>query len=464
MNRKYEFTITPAYCLYNGAAVLEQDGAYIKILIENKNDALLCGRLSRAFKNHIVNIRNMKECPEAFRRLIKVEFEKATRIQIKKCVLKLYGANEESGIEADKRSYEHDESSAAAVLLLDSILNEARIRKATDIHIKSACVRFRINGKLEKIMELQSDKSIELIQRIKLLAGLNVIEKRKCQDGSFIYGNHNPFFLRVSTIAAIGDKSDLCESLVLRLLDTSRIPLALGELGFNSTQLEKICGAEGLCSLSDGLILICGPTGAGKSTTAASMILEICKLTKGSLKIVSLEDPPEYIIPDVTQVKIDDGNSFSDALNHLFRQDPDVIMIGEIRDEESAAAALKASFTGHLVIATLHCGCASEAIYRMETLGVERRLLCQILRGVICQELNLLGENVRLYADICIAGESFAERALDVQTGEKLESLLEHYTNYSEILRETISVLKQKKPVPLFKRRNNNAEIHKDVI
>lgn len=464
MKKKYEFTLTPAYCLYNGAAVLEQDGAYIKFLVENTNDALLCGRLSRAFNNHILNIRNMKDCPEEYRRLITVEFEKAARSQIKKYVLKLYGAEEEAGLDNDEIVYQQKERDAAAVLLLDSILNEARTRKATDIHIKNGCVRFRINGCLEKIMELQADKSVELIQRIKLLAGLNVIEKRKCQDGSFIYGNQNPFFLRVSTMAVIGERASVCESLVLRLLDTSRIPLSLGQLGFNEIQLEKIAGEKGLCCLPNGLILICGPTGAGKSTTAASMLLEICKLTKGSLKIISLEDPPEYIIPDVTQVKIDDRNGFSDALNHIFRQDPDVIMIGEIRDAESAAAALKASFTGHLVIATLHCGCASDAIYRMETLGIERSLLCQVLRGVICQELNLLGEKIRLYADLCIAGQTFSEVAIKANSADKLECLMEHYTNYSEIMRETMSVLKQRKPLPLYKRRNEYAGIHKDVI
>lgn len=468
MNRNYDFSLTPAYCLYNGAAVFEQDGAYIKFLVENKNDSLLCGRLTRAFQNHVANIRKIKDCPEIYRRLITIDFEKATRAQIKKCVLSFYRAEEENGGVSAETENSRNEREAAAVLLLDSILNEARLRKATDIHIANSSVKLRINGRLEKMMELQSEKSTELIQRIKLLAGLNVIEKRKCQDGTFVYGNKAPFFLRVSTMTAIGEKMNgarsAVESVVLRILDTSRIPLALGELGFNSMQLEKIGGSNGLCSLSNGLVLVCGPTGAGKSTTAAAMLVEMCKLTNGSIKIVSLEDPPEYIIPGVTQIKIDDNNGFSEALKHVFRQDPDVIMIGEIRDEQSAAAALRASLTGHLVLATLHCGCASESIFRLENLGLDRRLLCQVLRAVICQELNLLGGKMRLYADVTVCGASFSEKAVKAQSGDQLEKLLEHYTNYSEILSETMSAMKHAKPVPLYKRRRENAGIHKDVV
>lgn len=256
------------------------------------------------------------------------------------------------------------------------------------------------------------------------------------------------------------------ESVVIRLLDTSRIPLALGELGFNSVQLERIAGVDGLCLAANGLVLVCGPTGSGKTTTVAAMLVEIERLSQQSLKIISLEDPPEYIIPGITQVKVDERNGFTDALNHIFRQDPDVIMIGEIRDEESAAAALRASLTGHLVFATLHCGCASESILRLENLGVERKLLCQVLRGVICQELNLMGDRMRLYADVAVPGEKFREKAVTVQDSEKLEELMNHFTNYSELFSETIEELKRnRKPViPLYKRGRENAGIHQDVV
>ena len=476
MNSNYDFCLTPAYCLYNGAAVLEQNGAYIKFLVEDKSNTLLCGRLSRAFENHVANVRHFKDCPENFQRLIKIDFVNGSRSQVKKCLLKLYKATDTDSLSDAKLAAEQNEREAAAVILLDSILNEARLRKASDIHIEKNCVRLRINGLLEEMMELQHEKSLELIQRIKLLAGMNVIENRKCQDGSFIYGNKNPFFLRVSTMSSIGDAFSGGESVVIRLLDTSRIPLALGRLGFNSLQLEKLAGEEGLCSAANGLILVCGPTGSGKSTSVAAMLIEIEKRAHESLKIISLEDPPEYLIPGITQVKVDERNSFSDALNHIFRQDPDVIMIGEIRDEESAAAALRASLTGHLVFATLHCGSASEAILRMENLGADRKLLCQVLRAVISQELNMLGNKMRLYADIALPGEKFRERAVRLEDLDRLESLMEHFTNYSQILCETMEELKKKaavlsenpgkgKPlIPLYKRGQGNAGIHKDVI
>lgn len=462
MNRNFEFNLTPAYCLYNGAAVLEQDGAYIKFLVENKKDTLLCGRLSRAFENYVVNVRRLSGCPENFQRLIKIDFECGTRGQLKECVLRLYKAVEVEEQKTGTSESVKKEREAAAVLLLDSILNEARFHKATDIHIENCSVKLRINGRLEKMMKLQSEKTQELIQRIKLLAGMNVIEKRRCQDGSFVYGGKNPVFLRVSTMSAIGKNLNGEESLVMRLLDASRIPLILGELGFNENQLEVIAGKQGIIFQNRGLVLICGPTGSGKSTTAASMLVELWKNSTGSLKIISLEDPPEYIIPGVTQVCVDERNSFSDALNHIFRQDPDVIMIGEIRDEESAAAAFRASLTGHLVFATLHCGSAGEALLRLENLGVKKELLSQVLRGVVCQELNVLGEKIRLYADLAIPGEKFAEKVMEVRSTEGLEELMKHYTNYHEIFSETISVLKRRaeksKPVLPFYQKTSAKE------
>ncbi len=471
MEKRYEFNLTPAYCLYNGAAVLEQDGAKISFLIENKNDAVLRGRLSRAFENHVANIRKLKDCPEQFQRFIKIDFEKCTRGQLRKCVSKLYMADGIARSETDSDSeFSKNQKEAAAVLLLDSILNEARTKSATDIHIEKNIVRLRVNGVLEKCLEVQKDKCSELIQRIKMLAGMNVIENRRCQDGQFIYGNKDPFFLRVSTMSVMGEKSSATESVVIRLLDTSRIPLSIGELGFNKLQLEVLCGAknsEGLISLRNGLVIICGPTGSGKSTTIASLLVELEKRTSGALKIISLEDPPEYIIPGVTQVKVDERNSFSDALNHIFRQDPDVIMIGEIRDEQSAAAALRASLTGHIVFATLHAGSASEAIFRLENLGLDIGLVCQVLRGVISQELNLIDKKMTLIADIAVPKINFSEKAIYVHNSEQLEKLMDHYTNYSEILQKTVAALgkKSKVPVvPLYKRGGKNAGIHKSVV
>ena len=465
MNKKYDFRLTPAYCLYNGAAVLEQEGASIRFIVENKNDAVLCGRLSRAFENYILNIRHLKDCPEEFKRIINIHFENCTRAQLRKCVSKMYRAETISKDNSVETENTKNQREAAAVLLLDSILNEARIRKATDIHIEKHSIRLRVNGCLETLMELQSEIGNELLQRIKLLAGMNVIENRRCQDGHFVYGNKEPLFLRVSSMSVMGEKYTGEESIVLRLLDTSRIPLALGELGFNSLQLEKLEGKNGLIEHNHGLILVCGPTGSGKSTTVAALLVELVKRSTGTLKIISLEDPPEYVIPGVTQVKIDERNSYSDALNHIFRQDPDVIMIGEIRDEESAAAALRASLTGHLVFATLHAGSTAESLLRFENLKTERSILCQVLRGIVCQELNMLDGKMRLYADIAVPGEQFAEKGCETKSEEELDKLVIHYTNYSEILNEKMQELdKKRKIIPLYKRRRKDAGIYKSIV
>ncbi len=479
MNSRYNFNLTPAYCLYNGAAVLEQEGARIKFLIDDAGNEVLKGRLSRAFERHVGTIRKMKDCPSDFRNLIKIEFEKGSRERLRKCVSRLYRAEENNLSTSQDEEDLKNQREAAAVLLLDSILNEARIRKATDIHIERSCVRLRVNGLLETLMEIQSEKSLELVQRIKLLAGMNVIEKRRCQDGNFVYGNKNPFFLRVSTMAVVGENYIGDESIVIRILDTSRVPLCLDVLGFNQLQLEKLCGNEGLAFVQNGLVLVCGPTGSGKSTTVASLLVEIEKKSQRALKIISLEDPPEYVIPGVTQVKVDERNGFSDALNHIFRQDPDVIMIGEIRDEKSAAAALRASLTGHLVFATLHSGSVGETIFRLENLGVDRRLLCQVLRGVVCQELNLLDEKMRLYADIALPLEDFANRGFEARADEEIEKLMEHFTNYSEVLSETMQMLKRnaeeeadgefeyggkRRRYPLYRRRLTGEGIHSGAV
>ena len=475
MNSRFKFVLTPAYCLFNGVAVLEQNGASISFLIENEQNEILKARLKRAFENHLGMIRKLKDCPEIYRRIPAVEFMAGNRSQLRKCVSRLYSTQgmQSEGMDvsselAASSDNEKNQREAAAVLLLDSILNEARLRKATDIHIEQNCVRLRVNGQLEKLLELQSEKGTELVQRIKLLAGMNVIEKRRCQDGHFVYGNQNPFFLRVSTMSVIGENYVGEESVVIRLLDTSRIPLELDRLGFNLVQLERL---EFLSHEPNGLILVCGPTGSGKSTTIASILVDIEKSCGGVLKILSLEDPPEYVIPGVTQVKVDERNGFSEALNHIFRQDPDIIMIGEIRDEESAGAALRAALTGHLVFATLHAGNVGEAILRLENLGLPRKLFCPVIRAVICQELDLSREKNQLYADLAEPKESFSSMCMRAESEDDFDLIFEHYTNYQNVLQESMRELSEKQTIektrrrlPYFRGGKNAKRIHGSAV
>lgn len=438
---KYEFKLTPAYCLYNGTAIIDQKGSSIKFLMEKYWDESLKKRLTRAFCNYVNFVITQKDCPEEFRTLPAIEFFEGNRQQLKKCVSKLYGKNFSAVVNEQAETESIDSSSknekngddAAAVILLDSIMAEAKNKGATDIHIEENLIRFRINGKLETEFILEGNKTVELIQRIKMLAGMNVLEKRRSQDGHFVYGRKEPLFVRVSSMGIIGKNySDENESVVIRILDTSRIPLNLENLGFNESQKLKILD---LCNEKNGLIIICGPTGAGKSTTAASMLQEIKTINNGNVKIISLEDPPEYVIPGITQIQIDGKikNSFSEALVHVFRQDPDVLMIGEIRDEKSASAAIRASLTGHLVIATLHTASASGAIMRLEDLGISRNAIVSVLKGVIIQEMNHSENKMNLLADISVPEEKLQMKIKEELSEKEINSCFSHLRNYVDL-------------------------------
>lgn len=457
------FKLTPAYCLYNGVAVFSQKGSTITFLMENPNNEILKERLKNAFNNHLYLVRKQESCPEEYRRLTKIDFQKGDRNQLRKCISNLYEQDNQfcSSLENSK-VVEDLKNEAAAVLLLESILNEARTQGATDIHIETACVRFRVRGKLVKELELEYEKIRELIQRIKLLAGMNVLEKRKSQDGRFSYGNESPLFVRVSTMSVFSKRLNSSEeSVVLRILDTSRIPLQLQFLGFNIQQIEII---NSLISFPNGLIVICGATGSGKSTTSAAMLLELVKKSNQSLKIISLENPPEYIIPGVTQVQIDDEKeiSYQNSLIHLFRQDPDVIMIGEIRDEKSCQAAIRASLTGHLVITTLHTDSVESSFYRLENFGIERNVLASVLRGIIIQEMNYFNGETNLLADVAVPKENFKTQICNY--GTQIEELFLHITNGNQILKKNFNSLKNKDKNFNRKLLNQNFAIKNRII
>ena len=446
--RNYEFKLTPAYCLYNGIAVKNQKGSRICFLSENPEDALLRERVSKAFKHYLEYVNRQEDCPESFKAKPSVQFVAGNRTELRKQVSLLYSREEavtQEKVQAQSAlTPEKKEEDAAAVLLLDTIMTDARKRNATDIHIEKNNVRFRILGKLENAATLSEDKCTELIQRVKFLAGMNVLEKRRSQDGHFIFGGSEPVFVRVSTVAVVGSKNgEAEESVVIRLLDTKRMPLSLESLGFNIQQLEKI---GDLLNKPNGLIIICGPTGAGKSTTAASLLVELENRQNNKLKIISLEDPPEYLIPGITQIQVDEklNNTFAEILMHVFRQDPDVLMIGEIRDENSAAVAVRAALTGHLVIATLHTTTAAGVILRMTDLGIPRNLIMSVLKGVIAQELNNFQGNINLVADVSIPIDNIELNEGINLTEEQLEDFFEHNTNYRQVLAKTIDVLKKK--------------------
>ncbi len=446
----YNFKLTPGYCLYNGIVVVSQQGASICFLTENLEDELLKTRIKKAFFNYLAYVLKRPDCPLEFKHKPYVEFVKGNRNEIRKYVSHLYAKtetlskklfpNEEASL-ANKNSGNNE---SAAVLLLDTLIQEARQKNATDIHIEKNTVKFRIYGTLEAVEKLSEEKSRELVQRIKFLAGMNVLENRRSQDGHFVYGKENPLFIRVSSIGIVSkDGDENAESIVIRLLDTKRLPLTLKRLGFSEIQqvhVKKMMGNK------NGLIVICGPTGAGKSTTAAALLMELEKINENKIKIISLEDPPEYLLPGVTQIQINEkiSNSFSETLMHIFRQDPDVLMIGEIRDEVSAAVAIRAALTGHLVIATLHTTSPAAAVLRLENLGIPIKLIVSVLKGVIVQELNNFKGSINLMADVAFPNARLEDAVKEVCSEEELDKCFEHNNNYAELLQKTLNVLKRK--------------------
>jgi len=412
-----KFELSTRFCLFNKVALISSTSDCVIFGMKNIENDELKQKLKKAAISHFEknNIQNAK-----------ILFQKISEEEIKKSTSLRYGnsevqksSNEKSNnndIEnqsvENKINAENDES--VTVMLLDSILNTAIEKGATDIHIEEKCVRFRIVGHLNDYCSLTSEKSIELVRRIKALAKLDLLETRKGQDGQFSFKSDfkncekNHFvFVRVSCIPVVSSKFSNFESVVLRLLDTNRIPQNLKILGFDEKQQSEL---EQLCECENGLILICGATGSGKSTTAAALLRLIQQKSKSGKKIITIENPPEYFLDGMTQIRIDEKTiDFDDALRFVFRQDPDVIFIGEIRDEKTANACLRASLTGHLVIATLHSSGFFETKMRLKNLNVSENDISSSIRGVIVQKLLFVEKKVKLEAQIKLS-ESFLEK------------------------------------------------------
>ena len=275
------------------------------------------------------------------------------------------------------------ESTSAIDELTDLILQTAINQRATDVHIEpmkyNFSIRGRIDGVLREIFSFDKDIYNPLVSKIKLLSNLDISEKRKPQDGRFskIYGEHLYDF-RVSTAPTLNG-----ESVVLRILDQQRILLRLTELGMSEYNLNRF---EGLIKSPYGIVFVTGPTGSGKTTTLYAAINEIKGVEK---KVITIEDPVEYEIPLVQQIPVNQkiGLGFAQILRSVLRQDPDIIMIGEVRDEETLTAAIQAALTGHLVLATLHTNDAISAVTRMEQMGAEPYMIADGLQGAVAQRL-----------------------------------------------------------------------------
>jgi type IV pilus assembly protein PilB len=276
------------------------------------------------------------------------------------------------------------EDDAAIIKLVQDFLEKAQEMRASDIHLEPLeagfRVRFRIDGELEQYKLLPHTLQSAIISRLKIMTEtMSIDEKRVPQDGRIqCQVRGKALDLRVSTIP-----TSQGESIVMRLLDQSTLSITLPDLGFMTDDQEYF---RGLIKMADGIILVTGPTGSGKTTTLYACLSEI---NNESRKIITVEDPIEYVMPGVNQVhvKSDIGMTFARALRSILRQAPNVIMIGEIRDLETAGIAINASLTGHLVLSTLHTNDAPSAIARLIDIGVKPFLVSSAVRAVMAQRL-----------------------------------------------------------------------------
>jgi general secretion pathway protein E len=302
-----------------------------------------------------------------------------------------YGASTKSETEAfapaDAEDLEHlrDMASEAPVIrLVNALIAQAVEKRASDIHIepfeKEFRVRYRIDGVLANQDAPPRELKAAIISRVKLMARLNIAERRLPQDGRIkIKTLGREVDLRVSTLPTLYG-----ESVVMRLLDRSAGDFYdLGRLGFDDRMLARM---QHFTSLPHGIFLVTGPTGSGKSTTLYSALKRVNQTDK---KIITIEDPVEYQMDGINQIHVNPqiGLTFAQGLRHIVRQDPDVIMVGEIRDRETADIAIRAALTGHFVYSTLHTNDAPSAITRLSDMGVENYLMTSSLVAVLAQRL-----------------------------------------------------------------------------
>jgi general secretion pathway protein E len=273
---------------------------------------------------------------------------------------------------------------APVVRLVNLLIEEALAADASDIHIEpfedSLRVRYRIDGLLYDQEAPPRRLQAALTSRIKIMAEMNIAERRLPQDGRIrvTAPGGRRVDIRVSTVPTIHG-----ESIVMRLLDRSSVFLPFDRLGFAPGAARAF---EGLIRQSHGIVLVTGPTGSGKTTT---LYAALDKINRSDLKIITVEDPVEYQLKGINQIPVRPkiGLSFASGLRHIVRQDPDVIMVGEIRDLETAEIAIQAALTGHLVFSTLHTNDAPGAVTRLQDMGCEPYLVSSVLNGVLAQRL-----------------------------------------------------------------------------
>ena len=276
-----------------------------------------------------------------------------------------------------------DISNAPVVRFIDSIISKAIEERASDIHIEPyndyTKIRFRVDGSLHEVVKISKQTMPAIITRIKIISNLNIAEKRLPQDGRYVFIlDKKEYDLRISIIPTV-----FGEKVVIRILDRNNFLLPMVKLGFDEEDAKSL---HQIINQPHGIILLTGPTGSGKSTTLYSLLNE---LNVQSKSIITIEDPVEYIMEGISQIQVNlkTGFTFAEGLRSILRQDPDILMVGEIRDAETARIAVRAAITGHLVFSTLHTNDAPSTITRLIDMGVEPFLLPSSIIASIAQRL-----------------------------------------------------------------------------
>ncbi|EGO88101.1 Flp pilus assembly complex ATPase component TadA [Clostridium botulinum C] len=327
---------------------------------------------------------------------LQVEVLLATRSEINKAIEKYYSDqyvneaaeelyNEKNETEVDKFnvSFDNDLKSAPAVKMVDYLFKSAIESRASDIHIEPyediVRIRYRIDGVLHETTKFSKKSMPPLITRIKIMSNMNIAEKRLPQDGRILMkidGKEVDF--RVSVLPTVNG-----EKIVIRILRRESYSLGKQKLGMSKEELKVL---DNIIKHPHGIVLVTGPTGSGKSTTLYTILND---LNSQEENIITVEDPVEYMIKGINQVNVNvkSGLTFATGLRAILRQDPDIIMIGEIRDSETAQIAVRAAITGHLVLSTIHTNDASSSVIRLVDMGVQPYLVASSLCGVISQRL-----------------------------------------------------------------------------
>lgn len=346
------------------------------LILEQDEHSVTIGYTDNTGKKAIETIENYHQK--------KTTFIKLPEIELTAWISRTFSANEEIN---ESKSIDKLEDNATIVNFVNSILLEGIKKKASDIHIEANdgfyTVRFRIDGYLKIYSKYYDNRFDEISARIKIMANLNVMEKRKPQDGRITVSlEQKKIDLRISVVPTTNG-----ESIVLRILlcdeEAENSFKKLENLGFSKNDMNNI---RRMLKVQHGLILVTGPTGSGKTTTMTAMLREILN---SEIKIITIEDPVEISLPGVNQIQVNDqiDLTFESVLRRVLRQDPDVIMVGEIRDERTARLCVRSALTGHLVLSTLHTNDSVGTITRLINMGIEPYIVGTVLKGAIAQRL-----------------------------------------------------------------------------